>query len=296
VDHLGRRDRDGGLHKRYLRDHRGLVVDMESWRAKVVGAFPGALPDRILVSEENLAHWEHDGSYFYPITGRLADERLAARSGTHPIVGFLRRHLAPTWGPLGRVRVLVTLRNQSDWLASRYVQGSKTTLGASQADFERQVRRIVASGDAYLDFAGLVTGLVDVVGPDGVTVLLVEEMQDPAYWRTLSAAVGHRFDPPEAGAAHANKRSSAEGWEVRPFDRRFLLPALFGRQPTPGRPSEWTAAALARPAVLARALLARRGTTIRVTDELREAVRARYRESNQRLAESLGRDLTPLGY
>jgi hypothetical protein len=121
-------------------------------------------------------------------------------------------------------------------------------------------------------------------------------MQDPGYWRALSDAVGHRFAPPEAGAARANKRSSADGWEIRPFDRRFLLPALFGRQPTPGRPSEWTVAAFARPDLLGRALLTRRERTIRPTEELRELVRARYRESNQRLAGLIGRDLVSLGY
>jgi hypothetical protein len=293
---LGKRNRDGGLYKLFLKRHRGMAVDLEPWRDKLVHLGRSHNLSRILASEENLSHWEFEGSSYYPISGRIGDQVRPARRGPHPIIEFVRSVIMPVWEPHGVVSVIVTLRNQFDWLGSRYAQSSKTILSASQSDFDRQVRRVVEGSDAYLDFAALVDGLDGAIGRERVTVLLLEEIHRPEYWAHLGLALGYDLRQPSGAPDRANRRSTSDGWELRPFARRFLLPALFGKQPTPLRPSEWTAEALQHPFEFVRVLLKQREQRITADPSLRELVQDRYRESNARLAERLGRELRSLGY
>jgi len=296
-DRLGTRNRDGGLYKMFLASHRGLPVDLEAWRQRVLHCFKPEEQHPVVLSEENLAHWEHDGSYCYPITGRLSDLGRAPRSGVHPIATFVERLLVPAWRDLGQVRVLVTLRNQFDWLGSRYAQSSNRILQASQADFERQVRWIVEREDAYLDYAGLVEALGAAVGSSNVTVLLMEDMKTAEYWETLARVVGDGHIVPPPSEARANRRATEEGWQMRSFRHdRFMKSVLFGQQRTPQTSRKWTLRALRHPRHVLQALTQRRSSEIRANSELRIAVQQCYEPSNRRLATMIGRDLGALGY
>jgi len=198
---------------------------------------------------------------------------------------------------VGQVRVLLTLRNQTDWLASLYAQRSHKIVGASQVDFEEQVRRIIGEDDPILDFASLVASLSGVVGRDRMHVLLMEDMDDHSYWDELGRLIGVDLSDVVADRPVANRRSGAvDEWGLRPAQRGHLRAGVFGRRPTPGAPSKWTLKAFAHPLPLARALLRRRGRVIRVGEGLRGEVRAHCGESNDRLAKLLDRDLAALGY
>ena len=295
---FGQRGRGGRLEQVFLAARQGQPVDLEAWRSDVLRAFRGAPPDQIVISQERLVQWTERGSGFSPIVGLLSDGGRIRRSGSHPIAAFVRDHVVPAWEPLGRVKVLVTLRNQFDWLCSHYAQLSNRIIGASQADFTRQVERIVRTGDPYLDFASLIDALRGAVGTDHVTALLLEDIGSAQYWETLSALVGQRLPREDRTTKRANQRSSGDGWQLRPYDRRRypLRVTLLGQVPSPGRPSMWTVRGLAHPVQSGRVILQRRGTSIRPTEELRVAVRSCYRESNVRLGGILGRDLAPLGY
>ena len=295
---FGQRGRGGGLNEAFLASCSGEDVDLVRWRESVLEVFAGDLPDKVIISNERLEYWTQDGSGFSPVVHLLSDGGRVVRSGPHPIVNFIRDRVVPIWKPLGAVKVLVTLRNQFDWLGSHYAQVSNRIIGASQADFERQVRRIIRSGDTYLDFAARVGALRDAVGADDVTVLLLEDIRTPDYWSELSTLVGERL--PKAGreSKRSNQRSSVEGWELRPYDRRRypLRFTLFGQVPSPTHPSMWTLRGFAHPIRVARLTLGRRGAFIRPNEDLRSAVRAHFHESNMRLGRMLGRDLAALGY
>jgi hypothetical protein len=298
---FGQRGRGARLHVLARSARQGAAVDLDAWRSTILQRLTDAGAgdvDRVVISQERLAGWSQDGSALSPITGRLSDAGRAARRGQHPFAAFVREHVVPAWAELGDVRVLITLRNQHDWLCSHYAQLSNRIIGASQSDFERQVRWILASDDAYLDFASLVDAFGSAVGQERVSVLLLEDIASPAYWETLSSLVGTQLPKEGAVQQRANQRSTAEGWELRAYNRRKypLRVTLFGQEPTPDHPSMWTLRAVTHPLHAARVLVRRRGSAIRPNEELRAAIRAHFRRSNARLGEHLGRDLAPLGY
>jgi len=298
---FGQRGRGAGLDVLYHRSRQGVTVDVDAWRTTVIERLRSAGEasiERVVISQERLVGWSQDGSGFSPIRARLSDAGRSARQAPHPFATFVREHVVPAWAPLGDVRILLTLRNQYDWLCSHYAQLSNRIIGASQSDFERQVRRILTSGDAYLDFASLIDAFGTAVGPERVSVLLLEDIATHDYWEALSSLVGTELPKEGSVQQRANQRSTAEGWELRPYDRRKypLRVTLVGQEPTPDHPSMWTLRALTHPLHAAHVLSRRRGTTIRPNDELRAEIRAHFGESNARLGAYLGRDLTPLGY
>lgn len=298
---FGQRGRGAGLDVLSRRAKQGAEVDLDAWRATVLQRLTDAGAgdaERVVISQERLAGWSQDGSAFSPITGRLSDAGRTARRGPHPFAAFVREHVVPAWAEHGDVRVLITLRNQYDWLCSHYAQLSNRIIGASQSDFEQQVQRILASDDAYLDFASLVDAFGSAVGQERVSVLLLEDIASADYWDALSSLVGTKLPKEGSEQQRANQRSTAEGWELRAYDRRKypIRVTLVGQEPTPDHPSMWTLRAVTHPLHAARVLVRRRGSAIGPNDELRAAIRAHFRGSNTRLGEHLGRDLAPLGY
>lgn len=300
-DLLGARKRDARLGQSYRRAAEGRDVDMVAWRENIIDRFRVAgrdLPEQVVISQERLSAWSVAGSSLSPITGRLSDGRRKPRRAPHPFAAFLERHLIPAWEPLGKVRVLVTVRNQSDWLGSHYAQLSNRIIGAGQADFERQVRWTLSSDDAFLDYAELVEALGTVLGPRAVTVLLLEDIGAPHYWEALSELVGERLPKEDVVESRKNRRSTEEGWALRPYNRGKypLRVSFFGQERTPGHPSMWTLKGVWSPRNVVRTLIRPRGVSIRMDDELRADIRSHFRTSNARLGKHLGRDLTPLGY
>ena len=296
---FGKHDGAAGLEDEYRRACLGAVVDLQSWRAKVLATFDDHLPDRVILSQERLANWWMlDGGCYTPVLWLMSDRGLGRREGRHPLASFIRDALIPAWRPLGEVRILLTLRNQYDWLSSHYAQLSNRLVGASQADFERQVWRIVRSGDRYLDFADLAESLSEAVGRKYLTVLLHEDMNSERYWRSLSGLLGKEILRPERDADHENRRSSTRGWELRPRDRTKypLRREVFGRISTSGQLREWTVRGVIPPGRVLAALFQPRGTHIAEDPALRTAIQRAYRESNNRLGHFLDRDLAELGY
>jgi len=249
-----------------------------------------------LVSRETLTRWSDRGSWHVPISGRFGDLARPPRRSPHPLIAFIRGHVLPAWEGFGAVRTLVTLRNQSDWLASLYAQVSDRIIRACQEDFDARVARLVEGRDAYLDYAALIEDLDYLVGREASHVLLLEDMGTDAYWQQLARALGAA--PRGAGEvqAAANVRRQDGAWMLRAFDSRGTKDVLFGRQPSPALQRTWTLRGLGHPAHLLGTAMRPRGTSINVTDELRRRVRDGFASSNLRLGQRLGRDLSALGY
>jgi hypothetical protein len=172
------------------------------------------------------------------------------------------------------IEVLVTLWAQSTWLPSMYAELARQMVLPSQQDFERRVSEFLvdptSTGVSYCDWASWIVQLRSAVGSEHVNCLLLEDMSTPEYWQTAAAVFGAQTATPPKQVANALAVAEDE-WALRDLIPRAAdnLGESFPRG------------------------------TITMPSELREAVRATYRDSNARLAVLLDRsfdELCSLGY
>ena len=161
----------------------------------------------MLVSAENIsvhsiAFWRGSDPDPEHVARRLAD--LAHSAGR----------------PLAPVRVIIGIRRQDQWLASRYAGSGKDLPELSQADFDRRLTGIVrsrelAGGLAWLDHARVHAAFAAVLGPGNVHLYRLEDIgSDPV--RTVER-MGRFIRGETAGAAL--RRIAAE---ERPAPRNVL--------------------------------------------------------------------------
>ncbi len=200
-------------------DLRGLAhASPLLWRLSLLrlGRRIGALgaPGTLLISEEN-ASLAAGG--FWRGQGRGPD-RLAPR-----LAALARR--------LGRpLRVIVGIRRQDQWLASRYAESSRIFAQFDQADFDRRMTEIAGSDTlpgplAWLDFAHVADTLGATLGPENVLLVPMERLRrDPSGVRSALAAFIGATDlapvPPgpgrRRGGRKANQLSRGENlWRMR---------------------------------------------------------------------------------
>ncbi|WP_022728618.1 sulfotransferase family protein [Fodinicurvata sediminis] len=280
------------------------------WARQLLDHKDERFPDAscIVISHESLTNRQTYGpDDLWPV-----ESASAAESGEgarpFPIISFLETFSEKVW-QRGDVKVLLTLRNQPDWLASLYAQKSAHIKRASQRDFEDRVRRLIRNGNAYLDWSAWVHHLRQAIGADNLCVLPMEEMDRPAFWQDLADFLGLDRLPEETPAAFNRqqenaRRTQSDSWAIRPLKtwnvslKRHLKRAYERRDETPPRLVR-KVAALADSAVSAPYLKfheRQREMEIRLPDDLRSTIQDYCRPFNQRLAEQLGRDLSHLGY
>ncbi len=115
----------------------------------------------------------------------------------------------------GDVKALLVLRNQAEWLGSRYAQGSLKTIEASQRDFEAYVQRVIDSGQDVLDWSQWVSDLRDALGSNKVCVLLFEDIKLKQFWDALFSFCGGLAHPQYSGSdlgCSCGTGSQREGW------------------------------------------------------------------------------------
>ncbi|SFD37029.1 hypothetical protein SAMN05660831_01548 [Thiohalospira halophila DSM 15071] len=190
------------------------------------------------------------------------------------------------------LRLLVLVRRQDHWLASRYAQSSAFRADGSQNDFESAVKYLIGKGfDLHgfrLQYDRLYRILSEVVGAGGVTFLPYEEVRydRERFLESLSSGVGGRLTSlpiDEDTMHHSNVRSKSNtSWQLRKRSRKVRVPKLirpiFGgkRRLDLSRPSE--------------------ANQIVLSETLSNQIREAYYESNQKLAALINRDLKGLGY
>lgn len=224
-----------------------------------------------------------------------------------PFIYYIQNYLKPIWSTYGDIRVVVTLRNQSDFIASRYAQGSRKRRNASQKDFESHVSRILCSDDPSIKWDILVEDLVEALGDDHVTVLLFEDITSESFWEKLLDA----FSVNDLGSnyffnnkkPHENKRASKENvWRLEASGA--LRPSAVVQSSWPSMlPGKQLATNFSRSFLnpylepfLCRLFDNQRDEEIYLSSEIRARIREHYSESNQRLGKKLNRDLKEIGY
>jgi len=216
------------------------------------------------------------------------------------------QRLTRKWN-FGRVRVLISVRNQAEKFASSYAQISDRRVGASQADFEQRVDSLIGTRSAYyrtgsgsaFDYEQLLRALRDAVGAQNVLLLPYELMRNDmeAFLSEWFAFLGLPNEGKSViqavksvSGSKQNVRSTSDNtWRIRERTERDV-PFIWLR---PGR----VFSALGLPnKLLLRWPDFKRESEIRLTEELRNKIMDRYRESNRALERAIGMDLSQYGY
>jgi hypothetical protein len=182
-----------------------------------------------------------------------------------------------------RLKVLMGIRRQDQYLASRYVtNGWLAARPPLQKDFERESLEIIDPDKRYfidgiwLDYKTTHDLIAGVIGEKNLLVLPVEQLgNEPSqYFSTLSGFLGEPL----------------KGLNLERRNVRSIAPDVWKIEKTATRK-----AARKRRLGIVRALLAR-GAEIRLSSELKEKILSVYRDSNQNLASMLNLDLSRYGY
>jgi hypothetical protein len=272
-----------------------------SWQDEVrdwLDALDWAAQPRQFFSDERLLRWPVSGSL--GSASRILDDEWAdfTRTRPHPIVLFLDAIRKSSADGL-RLRLIVTLRAQTEFLGSRYVQSARSMKRPSQEDFEEKVLLLLKHEDPFCDWFSLVEELRTILDPLDVLVLLHEDGLDKNI-RSIYEFMMLACDP---SATH-NQRENGRGLGNRSW--RFSSPRALDRltrafliQTDRVVPDSWRTlrSFFFRILVFRRRFrFTRRELSLKISDELAERVREHYADSNGRLAHLLGRDLTELGY
>lgn len=275
--------------------HRDLTTN--DWRADATDWWMQArnVSSRpLLVSLEGLFRW------FDPVTGMPwplmgeGTERWSTREAPHPLISFIRALQVSL--PACRVRVVLTSRNQPEFMASHYAQISYRLLTPSQGDFEEKVRQVIRRVDPFFDWSTTALGLVKLVGLENFQLTVFEEGLDQVA-RDIANFVDDSWHPPSV-TAHHNVREGATGWSTttnRNSQLRGWARSLWPKERLPRirKAISTTATPVVRFAGgTARSPL----SPIRIGPELREEILKAYQESNYRLSKLSGRDLWKFGY
>jgi hypothetical protein len=176
-----------------------------------------AAPTPTIVSDENISL--HSGGFWRgegPGPDQVA-ERLMAIAESAPEA-------------LGPVRVLLGIRRQDHWLASRYAESARHVADLGQTDFERRLRMIAQTTDlvgpqAWLDQLRTYEAFAGRFGADRVIILRQEDLAERpgATLERLGRQLGgldlariHRRARRHKAGQQLNRLSTAEGtWMLR---------------------------------------------------------------------------------
>ncbi len=274
---------------------------VEAW----VESLGGLGEAQTMFSNEGLAQWpsELHGLSYWPLSDGWSD---TLRVRPHPVIEFLEAVRTAGGSRDVKVRVIVTLRNQPEFMGSLYAQLQGGMQHPGQADFEAKVMESLRRDDPFFDYASLVEELARAVGGEHMLVLLYEDGLERNVER-----IGEFLDSPLSATESMRENVKRKGqqtwrgaWADVPVTNRGALGKLRKRVYR-----SWPHALhmLERPlkrmlagvdAVSARVVEPKRheGVRIELSDEVAAGIRRHYGPSNERLAQLLGRDLKVLGY
>jgi hypothetical protein len=277
------------------------------WRETVkdwIAALPLEGHRRLIISDEYLSRWSPEG-HARSIQPGMDVPRGAVRTGDHPMAEFLEavRELLPD---RVKLRIILTLRNQIDFLASMYAQKSRDMRAPGTEDFERKVAMLLEVSDGSLDYHAIVKRLAAIVHGEDLLVLLHEDgvvQNAREISRFIVGSPDFIDDSIGASMLSENRRSQGPNtWLLRPQSR--TLPSI----PMSTRPIAWFMSTRlganlrrgrSRAGEIARRARTRKdggAAKLTVTADTSDSVRAHCRESNTALAQLIGRDLGALGY
>lgn len=166
-------------------DYKKFKDGIHGWAEMVKKAGEERSVNNLIISDENLLASRN-------IPARIPSEIKMDLSfcDLSRKVGFLTashiKYLSEEVWTYGDVKVVLVLRNQAEWLISRYAQSASLIDNPSQSSFESWVESLLDHNCEYLDWSARVGNLREVLGERNVQVLLFEEIKSPEFWETLN--------------------------------------------------------------------------------------------------------------
>jgi hypothetical protein len=254
-----------------------------------------------LVSSEEFHSWPSEGDR---VGNFLSDSWLKSpKQSPHPVTQLLTEIKEASAGRLV-VRVILSIRNQVDYIGSRYAQQSINLRFPCQEDFELRLGKLLSQPDSYLDWSQQVEDLAREVGSENLLLLLYEDgleanvllIEDFLEWAPAE---------PFTSLPRLNvKRIEAKIWSLRKnsIPRAGVYGAVFWffftRLSYSGTIRRLARSLSRKLSFVAQSV--RRGggsgEEIQITDHMANVILRKYSESNRRLERILGRNLQSLGY
>ncbi len=278
------------FHKGYLYKHKGLNEKMEIKIREMVfekkdfnlKEFQHLLrEDVIFISDENLSF--KDNEILFP---------SSFTSQSLPIFSVLEKIKKSQ--EYKNIKVILTLRNQFDWLPSLYSEFSRNILNASEDDFENKVKEIIEG--SYLDWSNLIEKIEKIIGEENLCVLLLEEMNKYHYWESLYNFIGSNETLPkieDVMRAKDNKRKKGHNkWEIQ-----MLTLGGYLREK---HKLNYRISLLKEKSIIKSLFnflfFKKRKRYIYLKEETRMIIENRVNAFNERLSKKLKRDLKSIGY
>lgn len=234
------------------------------------------------------------------------------KTDPHLVGGHMRgvRNAATELG-FGRTRVIVGVRRQDTWLASRYALNSSRVRRASQEDFEKWVRYILNPLSGYykgggfkLNYYELRRNLVSCLGRDNVLFMPLELLKEDleSYLERLFGFLGVRGEGERIAQSLSSHKelnpnslsSSTDIWELKDPTQATprLRPArIFQAIGLPTR------LPLTGPLKFVIKYWYGREESVRISEEIKTEVMSFYNEANKKLDRDMRRvSLKSYGY
>ncbi len=183
-------------------DRRTQIRDQ--LREHAIGNGTDFFARNLLISDENISlrpgiFWTGEGSSPSMVANRLAD------------VGKNMALLDP------KVRVIIGIRRQDQWLASRYAESSKLFPEFGQMDFERRMADIIRSDRleqtmSWLDYDEVYRIFITLLGQQNVLLVPMERLfADPV---SMLSELGEFLDSPNLIALYRREQDKEPGGRV----------------------------------------------------------------------------------
>lgn len=262
---------------------------VRNWWASV----QAVLPTTTFISLEGLFRWfDPLSAHPWPLMGDGSSYR-SSRIGRHPIIDFassLANEVSPA-----QLKLVLTIRNQGDFVASHYSQLSYRMVGPSQNDFNRKLERLLEAPDPFFDWYTTIGALQQIVGEENLLCPIFEDGLD------IVAESIIRFVEPAANAVNPNRsnvRSSSDGWKLDAAPSSSVRSTVRKLWPLDRAPRLRNLMASSGGMVMRALPDVSKGSDnrIRLNAQLRQELQSSFRSSNEQLSALLHRNLFDLGY
>lgn len=270
------------LHFDYLRG-KTAPLDFDRWVVRNLSS-----ESHVFMSSEALALWRIPDRANASFSGTPDNFSNRSPSSSHPLVGFLRQLQTSIEG---QIRIVLSLRNQTDLLASHLAHGGLPN-GA-------ELVQVARNRDCLLDYFSLVYSIRSLVGAKNLLVLLFEDGFAKNTANIADFLVASDDFPTGTSIAqrfHNSRRIDSDNWQVRRQPKLFTSSwFLTLRSGLARRPILFSVARGIYARVVSRVGSQTSGVAS-ISSHDRAEVRRFCRASNVRLARLLQRDLDELGY
>lgn len=183
------------------------------------------------------------------------------------IFSFLENILYYNVWNRGNVKVIISFRNQCDWIPSVYARSSDRNPNASTKDFELKTKIILKNYQWRFSWMHWISKLEPIVGKKNLCILIMEDINGPSYWEAVCNFLDISYFK-----NYMTVSSNAENKSSISDDTKKILPLVINSKEK------------------------QRESYFKVSRDMKQFIMSYYNSSNRELANYIGRDLQCFGY